>query len=169
MLRRRGEDKRSSRLAGRRGGGPSEVADRAAFAKMLRRRAGQWPPGHATPRGRRPPPERTQSSSGRAADRRESAHGGPPRQRVPGRSRRAALAGGPDVWEVIEALKGSGMTGETAVNGAAEWGRLTPAQVGLAVRYYGDFREEIDKRTGAHSSCHFRQRNLRSYLTLCQA
>lgn len=58
--------------------------------------------------------------------------------------RRAALAGGPDVWEVIEALKGTELTGESAVQAAAQWGSLTLAQVRLAVRYYGGFREETE-------------------------
>ena len=73
--------------------------------------------------------------------------------------RRAGLAGGPDVWEVIEALKGSEMTGEAAVDAAAQWGGLTPAQVGLAVRYYGDFREEIDERidTNRHEAERLRE------------
>lgn len=60
--------------------------------------------------------------------------------------RRAALAGGPDVWEVIETLRGTGLAGEDAIAATAEWGNLTPAQVRLAVRYYGDFRDEIDTR-----------------------
>lgn len=62
--------------------------------------------------------------------------------------RRAALAGGPDVWEVIDTLKGTGLSGEAAIKAAAEWGSLTSAQVRIAVRYYGDFREEIDQRIG---------------------
>jgi hypothetical protein len=60
--------------------------------------------------------------------------------------RRAALAGGPDVWEVIETLKGTELAGEEAIEAAAEWGNLPAAQVRLAVRYYGDFCEEIDER-----------------------
>ncbi len=60
--------------------------------------------------------------------------------------RRAALAGGPDVWELIETLKGTGRRGERAVEATAEWGNITPAQVRLAVRYYADFRDEIDER-----------------------
>jgi hypothetical protein len=60
--------------------------------------------------------------------------------------RRAALAGGPDVWEVIETLKGTRQRGEKAIEATAAWGNLVPAQVRLAVRYYGDFRDEIDER-----------------------
>ena len=60
--------------------------------------------------------------------------------------RRAALAGGPDVWEIIETLKGTGKTGEEAIEATAEWGNLSLAQVRLAVRYYGEFSDEIDER-----------------------
>ncbi|MGI8921824.1 MAG: ribbon-helix-helix protein, CopG family [Solirubrobacteraceae bacterium] len=58
--------------------------------------------------------------------------------------RRAALAGGPDVWEVIETVKGTGLSGEEALGAAAEWGNLTPVQVRVAVHYYADYREEVD-------------------------
>jgi uncharacterized protein (DUF433 family) len=60
--------------------------------------------------------------------------------------RRAGLAGGPDVWEIIETLKGTGLADEQAVAATADWGVLTHAQVNTAVRYYADFREEIDAR-----------------------
>lgn len=59
--------------------------------------------------------------------------------------RRAGLAGGPDVWEVIAATSASGLVGEQAIAAAAEWGNLTPAQVRVAVRYYGEYRAEIDE------------------------
>jgi len=60
--------------------------------------------------------------------------------------RRAALAAGPDVWEVIETLKGTGLRGEPAIAATAQWGNLTHARVDAAVRYYADFRAEIDDR-----------------------
>jgi uncharacterized protein (DUF433 family) len=60
--------------------------------------------------------------------------------------RRAALAGGPDVWEVIETLRGTGKTGEDAIAATAEWGSLTIPQVRVAVRYYADHRDEVDRR-----------------------
>jgi hypothetical protein len=60
--------------------------------------------------------------------------------------RRAALAGGPDVWEVIETVKGTSLAGDAAINAAAEWGALTQAQVRMAVRYYADFQDEVDER-----------------------
>jgi hypothetical protein len=60
--------------------------------------------------------------------------------------RRAALAGGPDVWEVIETLHGTGLKGEQAIAATADWGDLSHAQVHAAVRYYADFRAEIEER-----------------------
>lgn len=60
--------------------------------------------------------------------------------------RRAGLAAGPDVWEVIGAVKGSGLSGEAALAAAAEWSNLTATQVSLAVRYYGEYQDEIDDR-----------------------
>jgi uncharacterized protein (DUF433 family) len=60
--------------------------------------------------------------------------------------RRAALAGGPDVWEVIETLQNTGEKGESAIAATAEWGSLSLAQVREAVRYYGDYRDEVDER-----------------------
>ncbi|MGO9247851.1 MAG: hypothetical protein ACLQQB_10740 [Solirubrobacteraceae bacterium] len=60
--------------------------------------------------------------------------------------RRAGLAGGPDVWEVVQTFQEFGSDGERAIAGAAEWGSLSHAQVNVALRYYGDFREEIDER-----------------------
>lgn len=60
--------------------------------------------------------------------------------------RRAALAGGPDVWEIVETLHGTGLSGERAVEATADWGNLTPVQVRAAIQYYADYREEIDER-----------------------
>jgi hypothetical protein len=59
---------------------------------------------------------------------------------------RAALAAGPDVWEVIETLQGTGQPGEEAVAATAEWGNLTPVQIHAAVRYYAEYRDEVDER-----------------------
>jgi hypothetical protein len=60
--------------------------------------------------------------------------------------RRASLAAGPDVWEVIETLKGTRLTGEKAIEAAAKWGGIKPAEIRVAIRYYGQFRDEIDER-----------------------
>jgi hypothetical protein len=60
--------------------------------------------------------------------------------------RRAALPGGPDVWEVMAALKGGEARGQEAIPATAELLRLTEAQVRAAVRYYAVFGSEIDRR-----------------------
>lgn len=60
--------------------------------------------------------------------------------------RRAGLAGGPDVWEVIAAIRSSGLEGDAALEAAAQWGNLTMAQVRTAIRYYAEYRSEIDER-----------------------
>lgn len=60
--------------------------------------------------------------------------------------RRAALAGGPDIWEVIAAVRASGLAGEDALAAAAEWGSLSLFQVRAAVRYYAEYPQEIDER-----------------------
>lgn len=60
--------------------------------------------------------------------------------------RRAGLAGGPDVWEVISTIRASGIEGDEALDAAAEWGSLTVAQVRAAVQYYAEYREEVEER-----------------------
>lgn len=60
--------------------------------------------------------------------------------------RRAALAGGPDVWEVVATIRSSGKKGENAVRAAAEWGAIAPGEVRAAVAYYAAYPEEIDER-----------------------
>jgi hypothetical protein len=60
--------------------------------------------------------------------------------------RRAGLAGGPDVWEVIAAIRASDLDGEDAMRAVAEWGSLTPIQVRAAVGYYAEYGHEIDAR-----------------------
>ena len=60
--------------------------------------------------------------------------------------RRAALAAGPDVWELMATLKGSNARGEEAVTATAELLNLTELQVRTAVRYYSAYPEEIDER-----------------------
>jgi hypothetical protein len=60
--------------------------------------------------------------------------------------RRAALVGGPDVWEAMAALKSGKARGGQAVAAAAELLNLTDLQVRAAVRYYSDYPEEIDER-----------------------
>lgn len=59
--------------------------------------------------------------------------------------RRAALIAGPDVWEVISAVRASGAKDEKqAIRLVGAEMTLSPAQVQLALEYYGSFPEEID-------------------------
>lgn len=64
--------------------------------------------------------------------------------------RRAGLAAGPDVWQVIEVLHGSPKRGDAAVEHAARWLDLSPAQVRVALRYYSEYSQEIDERIRAN-------------------
>ena len=60
--------------------------------------------------------------------------------------RRAALAGGPDVWELMLTLKSGKARGEEAISATAELLNLTDSQVRTAIRYYSAFTDEIDRR-----------------------
>jgi hypothetical protein len=60
--------------------------------------------------------------------------------------RRAALAGGPDVWEVMATIKVGKARGQKAVAAAAKTLAISAGQVQTAVRYYAEFPEEVDKR-----------------------
>jgi hypothetical protein len=65
--------------------------------------------------------------------------------------RRAALPGGPDVWEVIATLKSGKARGEESIAATAELLKLSDSQVRSAVRYYGAFLGEIDRRIALNS------------------
>lgn len=59
--------------------------------------------------------------------------------------RRAALVAGPDVWEIVSAVRSSGAEDEKrAVAVTAREMSLSTAQVQVAVGYYGSFPDEID-------------------------
>src|ERR1700685_3408264 len=58
--------------------------------------------------------------------------------------RRAALAYGPDVWEIIKFLREADERGPAALDAAADVLALAASRIATAVRYYGDYRDEID-------------------------
>ncbi|RSM56562.1 hypothetical protein DMB66_34185 [Actinoplanes sp. ATCC 53533] len=65
--------------------------------------------------------------------------------------RRAALSGGPDVWEVVAALtavrdEDPALDEEPLLLELSNVTGLTPAQVGVVLRYYAAYPEEIDER-----------------------
>ncbi len=61
--------------------------------------------------------------------------------------RRAGIAGGPDVWEIVRDLKGVAQEGAQdpleAVSGVTG---LDRSKVELAASYYGSYPEEVDER-----------------------
>jgi hypothetical protein len=58
--------------------------------------------------------------------------------------RRAALGFGPDVWEVVKALREIDERGDAALTAVAEVLALPEAKVRVAVHYYAAYPEEID-------------------------
>lgn len=59
--------------------------------------------------------------------------------------RRAGLAAGPDVWQLIGVFQGSGKKGEAAVRQTADWLDLSQDQVRAAISYYAAHQQEIDE------------------------
>jgi len=69
--------------------------------------------------------------------------------------RRAALSGGPDVWEVIGALNAirheePDLDGEDLANELATVTGLSIARVNTALRYYAAFPDEINERIASN-------------------
>lgn len=60
--------------------------------------------------------------------------------------RRAGLVAGPDVWEVVRAVKDSTGQGEKRLRAAAEASGLAVSQVRLAVDFYAAHPAEVDER-----------------------
>ena len=66
--------------------------------------------------------------------------------------RRAALASGPDVWEIVRAVRRTPGKGERRLQRVAEETGLGPDQVRLAINFYSAYPEEIDTRIDADES-----------------
>ncbi|MGE5281827.1 MAG: hypothetical protein ACM3N0_05825 [Chloroflexota bacterium] len=62
--------------------------------------------------------------------------------------RRAALAGGPDIWEICLAARRAG--GKQVAEQLAEELSLTPDRIAVALRYAAEFPEEIEARIELH-------------------
>lgn len=60
--------------------------------------------------------------------------------------RRAGLAAGPDIWEVVAAVRSMGRTDQAALLALAQSIDLSVSQVRAALGYYADHPEEIDER-----------------------
>jgi hypothetical protein len=63
--------------------------------------------------------------------------------------RRAALAYGPDVWEIVKFLREVDERGPAALQAAAEVFAMDLNRIATAVSYYGDYCEEIDAEIDA--------------------
>jgi hypothetical protein len=63
--------------------------------------------------------------------------------------RRAALAYGPDIWEIVKFLREVDERGPSALEAAAEVFALDVNRITTAVSYYGEYREEIDAEIDA--------------------
>ena len=63
--------------------------------------------------------------------------------------RRAALSGGPDIWEICWAARQMG-GGKQVAERLAEDLSLTPDRVAVALRYAAEFPEEIEARIELH-------------------
>jgi hypothetical protein len=79
--------------------------------------------------------------------------------------RRAALSGGPDVWEVVVAL--NAIRDEDSLADQASVLRqlsdvtgLSTAQVGTALRYYAAYADEIDERVALNNEVAEREERL---------
>lgn len=66
--------------------------------------------------------------------------------------RRAALAGGPDVWEFIAALRATSGNEQDRVEQVAEQLGTHPRQVAIALSYAADHPDEIETRIAANEA-----------------
>lgn len=66
--------------------------------------------------------------------------------------RRAALAGGPDVWEVIAGTVGGDVPAEERRARAVTVLGLRPAAIDAALGYYAEFTDEIDELIAANEA-----------------
>ncbi len=61
--------------------------------------------------------------------------------------RRAGLAGGPDVWEIVRDLKGASAAGaEDPIAHVTDVSGLPRTKVELALHYYAAYPEQVDER-----------------------
>lgn len=79
--------------------------------------------------------------------------------------RRAALAGGPDVWEFIAALNAvrqehPELDGNALINELSAVTGLSPDRVGVALRYYAAYPDEIDDRIASNTAVAEREEQL---------
>lgn len=75
--------------------------------------------------------------------------------------RRAGIAGGPDVWEIVRDLKGAAAEGAAdPIEAVAHVSGLERAVVELAAGYYADHPEDVDERIRANERAAERLRHV---------
>ncbi|MEX2555088.1 MAG: ribbon-helix-helix protein, CopG family [Actinomycetota bacterium] len=74
--------------------------------------------------------------------------------------RRAGVAGGPDVWEIIRDLQRASGREEQRIRRVAHETGLAPALIRLAIDFYVAFPDEIDERMVVDQRTADRQREL---------
>lgn len=74
--------------------------------------------------------------------------------------RRAAVVGGPDIWELIAALKGAAGKGEARLRRVAADRGVALAHVRSALEFYAAYPREIDERMAASERTATRIRRL---------
>jgi hypothetical protein len=62
--------------------------------------------------------------------------------------RRAVVAGGPDVWEVVAAARSAPERGEELVDALADRIGVPTERIRVATRYYAEYPEEVDSFIG---------------------
>jgi hypothetical protein len=74
--------------------------------------------------------------------------------------RRAAVLGGPDVWEIVLGVRHAAGTGDTRIANAADEMELPEHLVRIAVEFYAAYADEIDKRIAANEDAADRVRRM---------
>lgn len=59
--------------------------------------------------------------------------------------RRAVVVSGPDVWEIIAAARSAPERGEELVNALAERVGVPSERIRIAIRYYAEYPEDVDR------------------------
>lgn len=66
--------------------------------------------------------------------------------------RRPALAGGPDLWEVIDGLTGGDVAPQDRIARATELFGVEPSLIDAVLAYYAEFTDEIDAEIATNRS-----------------
>ncbi len=66
--------------------------------------------------------------------------------------RRAVVVGGPDVWEIVSAVRSAPEKGEPLVAAPAERLGIGESRIRVAIRYYGEYPQEVDDWIAANDA-----------------